>query len=317
MSLIADLSREIQGATVAVARAERAVASHPEYPSAVVTLRSAQKHLEVLEEKFFQIAQNVGRNVCSYRIEYDYERSPVISGVTEAIGLFQKIFTNVYHAVAHGPTQRAVVSRESHEATAFEFAYAFPGSVGFMMTLKNKTDIFGDSRIDTAMEMTMKLLSTHNHKDLDLISELVGLPAVRLTHRWAQENAKAGFGADIKWRIEEENAVYVRIQSALISEMSTLLATYTAKEKRIVYGKLLNVNMFDNTFQMEVDGKIINGRFDKAISETRKARVPENYIAHLTVATRIAPSEEDDGVTYFLNELEPKGDSPRLLPISN
>lgn len=319
MSRIADLQRDIQDATAAIARAERVVAEYPQFPSAVVTLRSAEKRRTDLEEQFFQVSSEIGQNVCSYRVQYDETRGPLISGLAQSLGLFQKIFTTVYHAITHGPKLRAKVSADSSDATALEFAYTFPGSVGFMMTLKDETKLFSDTNLDGAMENTLKLLSSTNPRDLDNLSGVVGLPAVRLAHQWAIENAKVGFGAYIKWRVEDENPTVAYIEASQVFDLATTLGSYTSKERTSVVGKLMNVNMFDGTFQMEVEGRIINGRFDNAISDTNKVLFPETYLADLTVATRVAPTEGDDGVTYFLNRLSPSPPppSPDLLLTSS
>ena len=98
MSRIAYLQEKVRAASEAVARAEQAASRHPQYPSAFVSIRSAEK----LRNKFTDelgrelLSQNI--NACSYRIEYE-GTSPAISGITKAIGLFQEILTNVYHAI--------------------------------------------------------------------------------------------------------------------------------------------------------------------------------------------------------------------------
>src|SRR5262245_32805524 len=142
MSRLSELEREIQNATEAVARAERTAAMHPDYPSAFVTLRSAEKYRENLIEQFDKEISLYKLNACSYRIEYDEIFGPSIHGITSAVGLFQDIFTNIYHALKNGVKKRMKISSDSLEATRLEFAYTFSGSVGFMMTLKNEVSLF-------------------------------------------------------------------------------------------------------------------------------------------------------------------------------
>ncbi len=304
MSRIADLAQEIQAVTEAVARAERTAALYPQYPSAFVTVRSLEKMRNGLSETFRQEVARLGVRACSYRIDFPKTQQPAIRGVTSSVGLFQEIFTNVYHALKNGARKRARVSLASLEATRLNFAFTFPGSVGFMMTIEDEQQLFLESDLSVAMSKTLQLISAPNAEKLDELTEVTGLPAIRLAHQWAVENAKFDFGADIKWRVEQDDAIAIQVQPVEVRRLSGMLSQYIAKERVIEIAELRHLNMFDQTFEMILDGKRITGTFDNAISAANPASVPRTYTAHLTVATRIAPTENSDGVTYYLERLE-------------
>jgi len=147
---------------------------------------------------------------------------------------------------------------------------------------------------------------------------VVGLPAVRLTHEWAEKNARSGFGAEIRWRPEESGGVEKRVQHAEVTNLSNILSLYTQKELLTVIGSLDSLSLSEQTFVMIVDDKRIKGTFDKAISQSKPASLPVTYWAHLTVATRVALREGNEEVTYHLEQLEPfdpriKGPKPDEL----
>lgn len=318
MSRIAEIEHDIRELTAAIARAERNAVLYPEYPSAYVTVRSPEKFKSRLVDQFQAEAAINRVNTCSYKIEHNQTFGPAISGVTAAVGLFQSIFTSAYHAMKTGIKKTAKVSAESVDATALEFSYSFPGSVGIMMTLKNDSSLFGDSLVDEAMRKTLELLSATSSADLDRVTEVVGLPAVRLAHEWAQRNEKVGFGAEVKWRPEERGTLFARVQPPQVSKLSNILSLYTQKEVFSVIGSLDSLSMSEQTFAMMVKDKKITGTFDKAISQNKPASLPVMYWAKLTVATRAALRDGKEEVTYHLEQLDPfdpkvKGPKPDEL----
>ncbi len=304
MSRIADLAQEIQAVTEAVARAERTAVLYPQYPSALVTVRSLEKMRYNLSEEFRQEVARLGVRACNYRINYPRSQQPAIRGITSSIGLFQEIFTNIYHALKNGARKRARVSLASLDATRLNFAFTFPGSVGFMMTIEDEQQLFSESDLSIAMSKTLQLISAPNTERLDELTDVTGLPAIRLAHQWAIENAKFDFGADIRWRVEQDDAINIQVEPVEVKHLSGMLSQYIAKERVVEIAELRHINMFDQSFEMMLDGKRITGTFDNAISATNPASVPRTYVAHLTVATRIAPTENSDGITYYLERLE-------------
>lgn len=317
MSKLAELQMELQEASAAIVRAERTVAQHPDIPSAAATLRTIIKRRDNLEQQFFAEANEVGLDVCGYRIEPNEGRA-TIAAVTAVLGAFQKTFTNVYDALTLGrPKMKAKASRDTIEATAFEFAYSFPGSIGIMMTLPNDRLLLGETGLDDAIKTTFDLLNAKTQDEVQLITDKVGLPAVRAAHEWAEENAKAGFGARITWQRDEVIRDSMHAQTQELAQLSSFMKQIHAREEITVIGELVEVDLIVRKFQMRVGEKIIRGDFKDAIGTAHPAQLPKLYKATLQVQQKIVPeSDQEEEIVYFLLRLEEPDRLATFLPAS-
>jgi hypothetical protein len=304
MSRLEELQKDLQRASAAVVHAERTLAANPNVPSVAATLRTIQKRRENLEQQFIAVAAEHGLDVCGYRIELN-EKPATISGLTAVLSAFQKVFTSVYDALVRGPKLTAKVGAETIAATELGFAYTYPGSVGVMMTLANARLLVGDTKVDEAMGQTFELLNVRDKDQVEAMTEIVGLPAVRLAHQWATENAKAGFGADITWMRDDSVKKELHLQKQEIAEVAWSIRHATAKEEIVVVGELLDVALSSRTFQMQLDDKVIQGEFKDAINAQHPAQLPKTYRATLNVMRKIVIEDGKEEVTYFLVRLDP------------
>ncbi len=308
MSRLAQLQQDLQNASAAVAHAERVLASHPNIPSVLATLKTVENRRASLEQQFFEASAEADLDVCGYRIEYEGTTAS-ISGLTAVLGKFQKIFTTVYDALENGIKKTTKVGAEVAAATSFGFAYSFPGSVGVMMTLPNRKMLF-ESKLDDAMKRTFELLAATEPDHIQALTNVVGLPAIRLAHEWAAENVAAGFGADIAWRRGDQIKSELRVQVPELHRLASVLGQMKTKEEVRLIGELLDVAITDHTFQMGVDGKIIHGTFDTAISADRPAQLPRRYEATLTISQRVVlPESGEEQIEYHLLKLEEPTDN--------
>jgi hypothetical protein len=303
MSRLADLQKDLQGAAAAVAHAERTLAAHPNVPSVHATLQAIQSRRASLEEQFFAAADELGMDACGYRIEMEGDTAS-ISGLTAVLGTFQKIFTTVYDALERGAKKKAAKNTEKAIAdTTLGFAYSFPGSVGVMMTLANDRHLFG-AKLDEAMEKTFDLIRAKEPQEIQLLTDKVGLPSVRLVHQWAEENVKAGFGANIVWQRDDLVKRGVRVQLPELALKAATLKAMSAEETMVVVGELLDVKVSDHTFSMQLSDKIILGSFDKVISSQRPVKVPKTYQATLKILQKVVVDEGEEQIDYFLLRLD-------------
>jgi len=313
VSRLTDLQQELQDASAAIAHAERTVSAHPGVASVAATLRTIQKRRERLEEEFFAVTNEMGLDVCGYRIELD-DRPATIAALTGVLATFQKVFTGVYDALVRGPKLTSKTSAETTDATAFGFAYTFPGSVGVMMTLPNERLLLGATKLDEAMDTTLELLSASDPEKVQGMTAKVGLPAVRFAHQWAIENAKAGYGADIAWIRNSEVRRELRLQPPQIAKLASSIKGVTAKEEVVVIGELLDVKLSDHTFSMKVKDKTIFGQFTDAIGASHPALLPKTYRAVLHVMQKVVVEDGKEEITYFLLRLdEPTGEQTLFL----
>jgi hypothetical protein len=304
MSKLAELQRDLQEASAAVAHAERTLAAHPNVPSVHATLRTIQNRRASLEEQFFAVADELGLDVCGYRIEMEGNTAS-ISGLTAVLGTFQKIFTTVYDALERGVKKKAAKNSDRAIAdTNLGFAYSFPGSVGIMMTLANERQLFG-AKLDTAMEKTFDLIRANDPQELQLLTDQVGLPSIRLVHQWAEENVKAGFGANIVWQRDDLVKRGVRVQVPELAQKAATLKAMRAEETIVVVGELLDVKVSDHTFSMQLSDKVIRGSFDRVISSERPVKVPKTYQATLKILQKVVVDVGgEEQIDYFLLRLD-------------
>jgi hypothetical protein len=317
MSRLEDLQKELQRAAAAVVRAERTLAANPDVPSVAATLKTILKHQENLHEQFVAAAAEQGLDVCDYRIELD-SKPPTITGMTAVLSTFQKVFTSVYNAKKHGPKLTAKVGAEIVAATELGFAYAYPGSLGIMMTLPNDRLLVGESDLDEAMGQTLELLGARDKTTVEALTEIVGLPAVRLAHQWATENAKAGYGADIKWQRKASVRKEVRLQRQEIAEVAASIREATKKEELVVLGELVDVSLSSHTFVMKLHDRVIHGEFKDAINAKHPALLPTTYRATLNVIQKIVIDDGKEEINYFLVRLDsPEGEGVFLTDLSS
>jgi hypothetical protein len=179
-----------------------------------------------------------------------------------------------------------------------------------MMTLPNEQLLLGQTKLDEAMGRTFELLSARDKTKVEAMTEIVGLPAVRYAHQWATENAKAGFGVDIRWQHEDTLKNELRLQMQEIAEVAFSIREATAKEEVVVTGELLDVALSSHTFQMRLNDRIIHGEFKDAINAEHPAQLPKTYRATLNVMQKIVIEENKEEITYFLVRLEPLDAAP-------
>jgi len=319
MSRLEDLQKELQRAAAAVVHAERTLAANPDVPSVAATLRTIQNRRENLEKQFFSAAYAQGLDVCGYRIELD-DRPATITGMTAVLSAFQKVFTSVYDALDRGPKLTSKSSAQTAEATAFGFAYTYPGSVGVMMTLANNPQLIGETKLDEAMQKTLELIHASDRAEVESLTEMLGVPAVRLAHQWASANIEAGFGVDITWRRNEIVKAEVRLQPQEIAQLATTIKGAIAKEEVTIVGELTHVDTDQKTFRMSVidtlnrsvKDKHIHGTFEKAITSSHPAQLPKVYRATLNILQKVVVLDGQEETTYFLLRLDTP-DAPPLL----
>jgi hypothetical protein len=317
MSRVQELQAELQGTDAAIAHAERTLAANPHIPSVAATLRTIQKRRENLEEQFLAATGAQGLDVCGYRIELE-DRPATIAGLTAVLSAFQKVFTSVYNAIERGPKLRSRTSAEITDATAFSFAYTYPGSVGIMMTLANDPQLIGGTKIDAAMQKTLELLRTTDPLKVKGLADTLGVPPVRFAHQWATENAKAGFGADITWRRDRLIKGEVRMQPREIELLASTLKGTIAEEVVTFIGELTHVDTEEKTFRMKLiypsKDRQIYGTFDTAITSTHPVQLPQVYKATMNVLQRVVVEDGQEEITHFLLRLDPP---PTFLPEEN
>jgi hypothetical protein len=89
-----------------------------------------------------------------------------------------------------------------------------------------------------------------------------------------------------------------------IAQVTASIKAPTVKEQVEVVGELLDVSNIKRTFRMQVNDKIIQGKFEDAISTDRPVQLPRSYRAILNVLQRLIVDDGKEEIIYFLVRLE-------------
>ena len=308
MSKLGQIQEFLQDTGAAIAQTDKAITIDPKSPSLAAVRRSLEKKLRNLEVDFLKAASLSGIDVCSYRLFTEVGDAPDLGSLTRAFGDFQKLVSTVYSAVKGGPKQRATFSAEDAKETAFEFGYAFPGSVGFVLTINNERLLIGETHLDEAMGLIFGMVKAKVPEDIHPFTKQLGSGPVRALYRWALDHVSSGLGADIDWRRGELVRSKMFLPNVAFTELRNVLDKTGEErvEEVTLNGELIAVNLATKTFRMRFDsGDDVHGKFKDAISVGHKVELPKRYTATLTKTSRIIYSREEDEDSYFLLGLEP------------
>jgi hypothetical protein len=120
-----------------------------------------------------------------------------LSGYAKALADFQTTFSLTYDALKNGPKQRASLAPEVEAATAFDFGYAYSGSVGVVLTLENERLLLGETLLDETMAVVFSMAKAATASDVAAFAKRLGPPPVRALFRWATEHVAANMGAKL------------------------------------------------------------------------------------------------------------------------
>lgn len=314
MSSLSDLTTLLQDTSAALANAERAIGEHGSSPSLQVSLRSLEKRQRVLEQQFLEETDRLGLEVCSYRLFSDAEQ-PKAAAVGRTLETFQALVSTIYGAVRdQRPRKRISMSPEAAAESAFDFGYAFAGSVGFVFTIPNQrlligaSDLSQGSFLDQSIGHVFTLSRADTPDEIAGHAQVLGPAAIRAMYKWTDAHLSAGLGVDIQWRRGPEVRAEVRLQVPEIDRLQTTIeATSEAEETTITLSAMLRALHADRrTFVLAVEGgDTIHGSLADSITLDEPLRLPLRYTATLTKTTRTQYSTEQAEVTWRLDALEP------------
>lgn len=307
-SELAEIQTKIQDTNAAIARLERMMVDSPDLPSLLANMRSLQKRYKKLEADFVAAADELGVDVCSYRLFPD-ETTPTLTGIVSALGDFQSLFSVVYDARRHGPKKRIRLGDDVVRESSFGFAYTYSGSLGVTLTLPNERLLLQeiDTAIDEAMKAIFAMARLGEPSEILTFARSLGPATVRALYKWADDHVKAGLGADIRWRRGEQVRASLLIQRPELERLKqTIDITSDTEEVEIdLTGELVGADIKSHTFHMTSGDTEYRGRFTDAIGPEHAVTLPKTYRAKVRKTTKIYYSTDKEDVSYFLLSLEP------------
>lgn len=309
MSRLLELQEKLRDTSAAIAELERAAIKEPYSPSLGLMAKSLEKRRLVLDSEFSTEADNLGIDVCTYRMLGDRDHQ-TLRALVQALGGFQTVVSVVYDAVkTKVPKIRApYITAELARETEFGFGYTFPGSVGVVLTLPNDRLLFGESWLDESFSEISNIIKAKDSSQISSFAKRLGVASVRALYSWAFDHDRLGLGASIEWRRAKTIRNQLLTQQPEFEEFHKTieqLSEQTITEREIV-GQLEGADVIKKTFHIKLDdGEDIKGSFTDAISEEQTVELPKRYRAIVIRTEQIKYSTEQEIVSYHLTNLEP------------
>jgi hypothetical protein len=261
-------------------------------PSAAVrrTLQSLEERRASLQEELAEITKRDFVDVCDYRIIPETEESYAIAAVTSAWHGFQDLLSLTLGASKAGhPLKIARVPADVAEGSRLNFGYAYAGSLGIVLTIRNERFLLWDSELDKAVVAVFGFAKAKTAEQVKSIAEVYGLPVVKTLYDWASVQSKHGIAADVKWLRDGKVTHEVLAQP---KEMAALCEVIEEEQPPTIdplslVAELTKYDVSRKKFSLELpSGEEISGDF--AIDyEVAQKRVPARYKASLEKTTVI------------------------------
>jgi len=304
---LSDLGRQILEANSTLAELERSLAGSPESRALSMTIESIKRNKRQLEAAFLEEANQVGVDVCSYRL-FSESGLPTAVHLGRALEGLQTAISTVYAALRTRVALRSArISAEAASESALTFGYAFSGSVGFVLTIPNERRLFGASTLDESVDLVFELAKAESPRVIASYAERLGPASIRAIYKWASVLVAGDLGAEVEWRRVDEVRSRVLIQVPELEHLrSAIEATSDASIASVVLdGMLVGLQSERRTFDLAFEGGAhIHGSLSEEFSLDVPLRIPSRYFATLTKTTRTRYSVDEDEETWELEHLE-------------
>ena len=308
MTRLLELQERLQETRAILARVERAVAEQPDRPSLISQAKSLTVQQRNLEADFAVEADRLGKDVCSYRIFSDSGYLP-LHPLAQGLVDFQSLVTVVYDVQKTSiPKERAKFAPNIRSESSFNFGYTFSGSLGIVLTIRNKRRLIFDGHLDEAIKQIFSLAKASSIPDIRVFAQRLGLASIRAMYKWASGHARAGLGVDIEWRRENVIRANLLAQQPELAKLCLMIEETSDEEKTrfSMHGELVSVDVETRRFKLKGEsGDIIRGSYEDAISDSHRVKLPgHHYRAHLTKIEKVRHSTDEEEAEYHLERLE-------------
>jgi len=279
--ILADIATLLQDTAVELHRTEQILAKDPNDFVALTNMQSLLKRHADLTEQFEEMAAEDRMEVLYYRL-IPKMAEPPIKSLNDLLSSFQQMFSVIFDSIATNTKKtRARIAESSLKASTLRFAYAFPGSVGFAMTLPEELILLNND-YNAALEAIKRIHSISSMEEVKEFAGDYGVAAARILFQWLDAIVRTDIDAEVKWAGSERNEFLVQVPDArairdLIAETSE-----TETTDRNYRGTLLGYDSERRTFRFAIGNrKPIHGMVSEAVS--RKLVVPEQYDVRVRV----------------------------------
>lgn len=259
-------------------------------------------------EKEFGAAANLDmQDVCDYRLIPDADNYSVMA-ITKSLATFQDLVTTIFDAFKTSPKLRARISADAVAQSTLNFGYAYPGSLGFVLTMPNDRLLIGESELDKAFQTIFVMTKAQRPAEVASYVSQVGVAGIRRLFSWAKANVDYGLSTDIHWRRENEDRAHVMVQKEEMARLKALIdqASEEKSERVELEGELIGLDVGpSNSFRLRVpDAEDVVGRMSETFARSAVYEIHGRYRAWLIKRSKIHYSIDKEDEWWELVRLE-------------
>lgn len=306
MSALRAILDSLNDVEAAITQVTRQAGGEPSY-GALLSIQSLEARRDMLKEELAEVSNSEFVDICDYRIVPGASDSYAMSAVTGAWHDFQDMLSLVFGSLQAGHARNsAKLSADVVEKTRLNFGYAYEGSLGIVMTIRNDRLMFAESTLDHSISAVFGIIQAKTPDEIRNVTHTYGVPVVRKLHHFSKLHSQFEMAADIKWVRSKEVRESVLAQPSEFAEIVRIIEdkSDTTTDTINVRGTLLAWNTTTRTFVLEVaEGEPISGHWAIEFDGNAQRKVPATYFAVVTKKTMIRYAEETDKITWILHSL--------------
>ena len=309
MSEFLDLRNLLQETSATLERLEREIAKSPRDWGLAITAEFLRRRQTDLEGEFAATANLNLLDVCDYRlVQSDNGDYPIIS-VTRALASFQELVTTVFDAFKTQPKVRARFTADVVAASTLSFGYAYPGSLGFVLTMPNERLLLGESELDRAIQTIFEMAKSEQPSQLAAYVARVGVASIRRLYAWSQSHAEYGLSADIRWRRQQVDRARLVVQKEELERLREIInqASEETVKQFSITGELIGLDIGSgNHFRISIPAADdIAGRIADAFDRASHYEIHARVTAEVIKRSKIYYSTEREDEWWELVRLRP------------
>ncbi|MCP5411677.1 MAG: hypothetical protein H6924_06025 [Alphaproteobacteria bacterium] len=252
-----------------------------------------------------RLSQN---EICRYRVMRDWSNNYPVKAVAESLSAFQDLTTSIFDALrTKKPKERFTPLPENIEASQFNFAGAFAGSVVVTLAIPNDRLLAGQTVLDRTFEYIQKTLEADESADLQALAEEIGIASISKAYAWAQAAVAYNVDTSIQWgkTYEPDHKFVVTVAEA--QNVKAIIESKSDERSDLIEMDctLLGFDGPKSYFHVQPigdDGEI-TGKLGPAISSSWTTDRP--YRARLMKRSQIKYATGEEKIIWTLLELQP------------
>jgi hypothetical protein len=297
----------IRAAYARVGDIEMVARDHPGDQMVIASLQSLRAHAVHLEQQWIEECRHRRVEVCRYKLLSGLTGAYSVTSFAKSLLEFQELFAQIFDAKRQGaPKRRAIVSGEVVSETAFDFAYSYPGSLGVVLTLEDRPNLFG-GYFETAIAAFQQVTSIKDEDDVRDVANTLGEAVVKRIYDWSTVNYFAGFSVDVTWTGFSETYAGQLVDREELGRIIELISKTGDVEKTTVrvIGTLVAIDVLGKRFRLVVpDGDDFRGSLSETFDLGRQWAVNRTYAARIAVEAVTRYTTQRTEVNYRLENLE-------------